>query len=51
MLNRLPKHYREKYKKKRGWDEELIFFVFKLVGSTALIIFVAAGVDIYHLIH
>jgi hypothetical protein len=51
MINRLPKHYREKYKKKRGWDEELIMFAFKVVGSTALVFIVAAGVDVYHLIH
>lgn len=51
MINRLPKKYREKYKKKRGWDEELVIFVFKIVGSTALVFIVAAGVDIYDMIH
>ena len=51
MMARLPKQYREKYKKKRGWDEDLVFFVFKLVSSTVLIFVVAAGVDVYHLIH
>lgn len=51
MLNRLPKHYRKKYKRQLGWDEELVFFVMKIVGSTALIFLVAAGVDIYHLMH
>ncbi len=51
MIHRLPKKYREKYKKKRGWDEELVFFAVKVVGSTALLFIVAAGVDIYDLIH
>lgn len=51
MMRRLPKKYREKYKKQRGWDEEFLMFVFKVVGSTALLFIVAAGVDIYHLMH
>jgi hypothetical protein len=51
MIRRLPKKHREKYKKKRGWDEELVLFAFKIVGSTVLIFVVAAGVDVYHLIH
>ena len=51
VIKRLPKKYRKKYKKKLGWDEELVFFVAKIVGSTALIFLVAAGVDIYDLIH
>ncbi len=51
MISRLPKQYRKKYKKERGWDEELMFFAFKIVGSTSLLFVVAAGVDIYHLIH
>lgn len=49
MIHRLPKQYREKYKKKRGWDEELLQFVFKVVSSTVLLFVVAAGIDIYHL--
>ena len=51
MIHRLPKHYRKKYKKERSWDEELTLFIFKIVGSTALLFIVAAGVDIYHLMH
>lgn len=51
MLHRLPKQYREKYKKKRGWDEELVVFAVKVVGSTALLFIVAAGVDVYHFIY
>ncbi len=51
MIHRLPKKYREKYKKKRTWDEDVIMFVMKIVGSTALLFIVAAGVDIYHLIY
>lgn len=49
MINRLPKKYREKYKKKRDWSEDVASFVLKVVGSTALLFVVAAGVDIYHL--
>lgn len=51
MIHRLSKKHKEKYKKKRGWDEELIFFAFKIVGSTVLIFVVAAGLDVYHLMH
>lgn len=51
MFRRLPKRYREKYKKKRGWDEELVVFAVKVVGSTALMFIVAGGVDVYHLMH
>lgn len=51
MLHRLPKQYREKYKKKRGWDEEILFFVVKIIGSTALVFIVAGGIDVYHLMH
>lgn len=51
MFHRLPKRYRQKYKKARGWDEEIVFFVVKVVGSTALVFIVAAGVDVYHLMH
>ena len=51
MIHRLPKQYREKYKKQRGWDEEIIIFVVKVVGSTALMFVVAAGVDVYHLMY
>lgn len=51
MISRLPKKYREKYKKKRSWDTELVLFAVKIIGSTALVFVVAAGVDVYHLIH
>jgi len=51
MLSRLPKKYREKYTKEKSWDEQVLFFVFKVVGSTALLFVVAAGVDVYHLMH
>jgi len=50
-MARLKKEYREKYKKKLGWDEELIFFVFKTVGSLALVFIVAVGIDMYHFLH
>lgn len=51
MIHRLPRKYRHKYKRKLGWDEELVVFVVKVVGSTALLFIVAAGVDVYHLMH
>lgn len=51
MINRLPKKYRKKYKKKLGWDEELVIFVVKIFGSTVLVFLFAAGVDIYRVMH
>jgi hypothetical protein len=42
---------KKKYQKKLGWDEEIMLFVVKVVGSTALLFIVAAGVDVYHLMH
>ncbi|MBP6929646.1 MAG: hypothetical protein KBB77_01790 [Candidatus Moranbacteria bacterium] len=51
MIHRLPKKYKEKYQKTRTWDEDLIFFVFKIIGSAALLFIVAGGLDIYHLMH
>lgn len=51
MISRLPKHYRKKYKRELGWDEETMFFAFKVVGSTSLFFVLAAGMDIYRLAH
>lgn len=51
MISRLPKKYKKKYQRKLGWDEEILFFVMKVVGSTTLVFVVAAGVDIYQLMH
>lgn len=51
MIHHLPKHYRKKYKKERSWDENILLFIFKIVGSTALFFVVAAGIDIYHFVH
>ncbi len=51
MIHRLPKKHREKYQRKRSWDEEALHFIVKVVSSTALLFLVAAGIDIYHLIH
>ncbi len=51
MIHRLPKKHKEKYKKERSWDEELIYFAFKVVGSTVLMFVVSAGLDVYHLMH
>lgn len=50
MIHRLPKKYKKKYQKKHSWDEEILFFVMKVVGSTALLFVVAAGVDVYQLL-
>lgn len=50
MIHRLPKKYKEKYKKKRGWDQEVLAFAVKVVGSTALLFLVAGGIDVYHMI-
>ncbi len=47
MIGRLPKKYRKKYEKKLGWDEELVFFAVKVVGSTGLFFVVAIGIDAY----
>lgn len=51
MINRVPKKYRQKYNKKRGWDEELVLFAVKTVGSAALFLVVAFGMDAYRLFH
>ncbi len=51
MISRIPRKYRHKYKKKHSWDEELTFFVFKLVTTTVLFFVVAVGADVYHLFH
>jgi len=51
MISRLPKKYRKKYKRELGWDEEIVLFAFKVVGSTSLLFVVAAGVDVYHFFH
>lgn len=42
---------KKKYKRQLSWDEEIVFFVMKVIGSTALLFIVAAGVDVYHLMH
>jgi len=46
-MARLKKEYREKYKKKLGWDEELVQFAFKTVGSAVLFFVIAIGLDVY----
>lgn len=45
---RLTKEQKKKYQKERGWDEKLIQFAFKVVGSVAFLFFTAVGIDIYH---
>lgn len=46
----MKKAYKQKYKKNLGWDEELIFFVAKIVGSTVLFFVIAIGIDIYRFV-
>lgn len=43
----MKKTYKQKYRKKLGWDEELVFFVAKIIGSTVLFFIIAIGVDMY----
>lgn len=47
-MARLTKEHKKKYQKEKSWDEKLIRFAFKTVGSVVLIFFIAIGVDIYH---
>lgn len=51
MINRVPRKYRQKYKKKTGWDEDLVVLAVKTVGSTALFFMAAIGMDAYRLFH
>lgn len=47
MISRIPKKHRHKYKKELGWDEELVRFAVKVVGSASLFFLAAIGLDIY----
>lgn len=51
MMGRLPKAYREKYKRARSWDEDLVFFAVKAVGSAALFFLIAIGIDVYRFLY
>lgn len=51
MINGLPKQYRHKYEKELGWDEKLVIFAAKAVGSAVLFFLFAVGVDIYRFFH
>lgn len=51
MINRIPRKYREKYKQKPSWDEELVQFAVKVVGSASLFFLAAIGMDAYRLFH
>lgn len=42
---------RKKYKRKRSWDEEVIHFAIKIVGSAVFFFIISAGMDVYHLFH
>ncbi|MDD2766974.1 MAG: hypothetical protein PHH40_04450 [Candidatus Moranbacteria bacterium] len=50
-MARLKKEYKEKYKKKLGWDEKLIRFAFKAVGSAVLLFTIAIGLDVYQFLY
>lgn len=41
----------KKYKRKLGFDEKLLHFVVKIVGSAALFFMAAIGMDMYHLFY
>ncbi|NCQ06563.1 MAG: hypothetical protein GW815_03335 [Candidatus Moranbacteria bacterium] len=47
-MARLTKEHKKKYQKELGWDEKLIRFAAKTVGSIALVFLTAVGMDIYH---
>jgi hypothetical protein len=47
----MKKGYKHKYKRELGWDEELVYFAVKVVGSTALFFIAAIGMDTYNLLH
>lgn len=47
----MKKEYKKKYNAKRSWDEELLYFAVKVVGSAALFFIAAIGVDTYRLLH
>lgn len=47
----MKKGYKHKYQKTLGWDEELIRFAAKIVGSAALFFVIAIGMDMYHYLH
>ncbi|MFZ2300101.1 MAG: hypothetical protein WAW00_03140 [Candidatus Moraniibacteriota bacterium] len=47
----MKKEYKKKYNRKLGWDEELVCFAAKIVGSAALFFIIAVGVDAYRLLH
>lgn len=45
----LPKKYRQKYAVKKSGSEAAAFFMFKVVGLTALFFSVGIGADVYQL--
>lgn len=42
---------RKKYKRELNYDEKLVHFAVKVVGSTALFFIAAIGMDAYRLSH
>lgn len=47
----MKKGYKHKYKRELGWDEMLVRFAVKVVGSAALFFIAAIGADTYRLLH
>jgi hypothetical protein len=47
----MKKAYRKKYKQALSWDEELFYFVLKVVSPVALIFIGALSLDMYRLLH
>ncbi|MEI8096768.1 MAG: hypothetical protein WCG73_01530 [Candidatus Moraniibacteriota bacterium] len=47
----MKKEHKKKYKKELGWDEKLLRFAIKAVGSAALFLVAAFGMDAYRLLH
>lgn len=43
----MKKALKKKYRKQKGWDEELFLFAFKVVGSVTLFLVGAASADAY----
>lgn len=47
----MKKEYRKKYKKELHWEEKLLRFIIKTVGSAALFLVAAIGMDAYRFFH
>lgn len=47
----MKKAHRQKYKREMSWDEGVVLFALKVVGSAALFFIAAIGMDTYRLLH